>query len=190
MADSDVSALIEDCIRGSDAAKAQFYADHVAIIRRAVARTLRGSGVGGFEVEDLTNEVFARLYENECHMFRRLYQPRSVNAWLVAIARHLAIDDLRRRNARDRAVNSLREEAGEYAVTVSQQAMASEERERVLESLAELETLDRLVLDLYFLQGLKYAEISDILSLNINTVAARIRRAKAKLREALGDLKG
>ena len=56
-----------------------------------------------------------------------------------------------------------------------------------MDKLAALSGPDCLVLDLYYLHQLKYAEIADVLGHNINTVSARIRRAKTKLRALLEE---
>ncbi len=191
MGEYDIAALVNGCIGGDDGAKAQFYADHVGIVRRAIARKLRGiAGVGNSDVDDLTNELFLRLFDDDCRMLRRLHRPQSVYAWLVTVAQHLAIDNLRRRNLHARVTNELQSTLPQHAPPVSASVVASEKKELVRQCLLQLEALDRLVIELYYLQGLTYAEISGILSLNPNTVAARIRRAKGKLREILGDLRG
>ena len=57
---------------------------------------------------------------------------------------------------------------------------------RVQGALDCLDECEKLVVTMYYIDQLKYAEISEVLRMNINTVATCIRRAKEKLRDALG----
>ncbi|MFP6581962.1 MAG: sigma-70 family RNA polymerase sigma factor [Candidatus Hydrogenedentota bacterium] len=68
------------------------------------------------------------------------------------------------------------------ALAVIQRA---EDPERILNSLKTLDACERIVVTMYYVDNLKYFEIGEVLSLNINTVATIIRRAKQKLRKHL-----
>lgn len=57
--------------------------------------------------------------------------------------------------------------------------------ETVMERLLEIEERYRTPLTLFYLQGLAYREISDLLELPIGTVMSRLSRGKAQLRTAL-----
>jgi RNA polymerase sigma-70 factor (ECF subfamily) len=138
------------------------------------------------EVSDICNEIFARLLADDCAPLQRLQKPRAIEAWLMTIAQNHTISYLRRASNRPLGDQwQLCEEAETYTAGPDVPAIQEEQTQRIACALAMLPAQDRVVLDLFYLQGMKYAEISDIMNLNINTVAARIRRAKVKLRQAL-----
>ena len=181
--------LIARCTSGDDGALAQFYGEYAETVRRATVRTLRQYGATGSvasETEDLTNEVFAKLLANDCALLDRVRNGRSIQAWLVAITRNHVVDHLRRASARERATTALvREEHSEYMPTHRTPAVSSEHIALVRAAVAALEPGDRLALELYFLQGLTYAQMAEMLHANVNTMSARVRRAKGKLRQIL-----
>lgn len=66
-------------------------------------------------------------------------------------------------------------------------AIAPERQALVNKHLSALSYGERLVLDLFFVQGLKHVEIARVLGININTASARLRHARAKLRNLLEE---
>lgn len=181
--------LIEGCTTGDDSARAQFYNEYMDIVRRSVLRTLHRYGATeatAGETEDLASEVFAKLLANDCALLDSVRESRSIRAWLIAIARNHVIDELRRASVRNRSAATLvREEAPAYAPPQRDAAISNELIHAVRSAVAGLDPPDRLALELYFLQGLTYAQMANILHENVNTVSARVRRAKNKLRRIL-----
>ena len=185
----DIARLIARCIAGDAAAHAEFYTRFEPLVRRAVVRKLQAvhanASVYG-EVADICNEIFARLLADDCAPLQRLQKPRAIDAWLMTIAQNHTITYLRRVANRPLGEQwQLREEVETYTAGPDVPAMEQEQAERLARALAVLPAQDRIVLDLFYLQGMKYSEIGGIMNLNINTVAARIRRAKVKLRQVL-----
>ncbi len=185
----DVADLVGRCVQGDDSAKAEFINEYGPVVRRAVARKL-----GTFsdlpplrlDVEDLCGDIFARLLADDCRPLAALNNPRCIYAWLVAVSRNHVVDCIRKRSTRMRTHVAMVQETEEaYAASPAEEAMARESAGRVRAEVAALEPEDRLVIELFYLQGLRYAEIAELTSQNINTVGARIRRAKAKLRASL-----
>lgn len=187
----ETAALIARCVEGDDGAKAQFYDEFHGLIRRAVDRKigqLHLNGQATLESADLCQEIFERLFSENCQVLRRIKQPRSINAWLMTVARNQVITYLRKRSVRDQTVvSAAREQPEGYSASPEDRAVDDELSARLREKLAALPQHDRLVLELYFVQNLKYAEIADVIGLNINTVSAKLRRAKAKLRKLLEE---
>ena len=187
MGPAEIGELIAGCVRGDDQARARFCDAYLDLVHRAVSRRLAqlsNAPPVQSDVEDIRNEVFERLLVDDCKALRRIHKPQSLNAWLVSVARNHAVDYVRKRTTRMRAhVSSALEQQEHCGAGASEQELAARERkEFVSKGLAALAPSDRLVLELYFVRELKYAEIAVMLSLNINTVSARLRRAKAKLR--------
>lgn len=189
MTQHDVGKLIARCARGDDSAKAEFVTHYSECIRRAVIRKLSTLAHGEWtweEAEDIEHEIFLRIFSDDCRALDRLRNPPSIHAWLVTVSQNHVVTFLRKRSVRDRTRRSmLKETRPRYGEGESLDPIANEERELLNERLAELPAQDRLILKLYFLHELKYVEIADMLKLNINTVSARLRRAKQKLRKSL-----
>jgi RNA polymerase sigma factor (sigma-70 family) len=61
-------------------------------------------------------------------------------------------------------------------------AIRREAQTELDEKLRALPPVDRLIVELFFMQGLKYCEIAEVTGLNINSVSAKLRRSKQKLR--------
>lgn len=183
--------LIARCISGDDGARAQFYGEYADVVRRAVLRTLRRYSADESvvaEADDLVSEVYTKLFANECAMLERVRNGRSIHAWLIALTRNHVIDHLRRLSARGRATSALEQAVPAAHVPSHGAAAISGEHAEVVRSAVEsLDPGDRLALELYFMQGLTYAEVADILHANVNTVSARVRRAKGKLRHVLEE---
>ncbi|NIA13054.1 MAG: sigma-70 family RNA polymerase sigma factor [Nitrospiraceae bacterium] len=186
---TDVRELVSRCIAGDEEAQALLFVTYGDLVRSVIARKLAAMGVLPLlraDIDDIRSEIFARLIANRCHMLTRLNKPASVNAWLMTISQNYTIDFVRKWSSRCQTHAQVREmtPAG-YQDSPAQAAIDDERKSRLREVLSTLPDRDRLVLDLYFIQGLKYVEIAEVLGMNINTVSARLRRAKAKLREIL-----
>ena len=101
----------------------------------------------------------------------------------MTVAQNHVATSARRERVEARGMKTLvREQEASYAATPEDLAISEEQLARLRMGLDELSDEDRLTLNLYFVHGLKYAEMAELLGLNINTLSARLRRAKDKLR--------
>jgi RNA polymerase sigma-70 factor (ECF subfamily) len=145
--------------------------------------------------EEITQDVFLRAWEGAA-----AYRPElaKVSSWLVSIARHRAIDELRRRGVRpekDRmewpeedatddvdgadALPAGDNLEGEVEATLQQRA--------IRQVIAGLPSDQRQVLGLAFFQGLSHSEIATQLGEPLGTVKSRIRLAMQKMHSALQE---
>jgi len=138
-------------------------------------------------VDDLVQETWLRVMERG-----RSYDGRSrFEPWLFTVARHLAIDFLRRR----REVSLDEEDDGRPAMQapVSQglspfaQAARTEDAERLAGALEELQPIYREALVLRFLEDMSLQEVSEVVGSPVATVAARIYRGLAALRSQMEE---
>ncbi|MCA9653967.1 MAG: sigma-70 family RNA polymerase sigma factor [Myxococcales bacterium] len=134
-------------------------------------------------VEDLAQETFLRA-------FRAL--PRfqgdgraSLATWLVTIATRVALNELRRRPPRIEALDTITESVRtDDAAMVERHASA-----RAIErAVADLSPAYRGAFLLRELHGLDYAEIAEVLEIDVGTVKSRLSRARARLRETLAEV--
>ncbi len=188
----DIPNLVERLVEGDDEAQAAFCRMYTGLIERTVAFKLAkmtGARPVWSDVEDIRNDVITWLFDAGGKKLSELRNPRSLEAWLATVTGNRTVDCLRKQSTRTRAHNAVvREPMAHYPDnTPDQSAVAAERRSMVGSCMDELPARDRLILGLFFEQGLKYAEIAEVMGLNINTVAARLRRAKDKLRRVIEE---
>jgi RNA polymerase sigma-70 factor (ECF subfamily) len=142
--------------------------------------------VGSEEDEDLTQEIFLRVYR-ALPGFRR---HGSFSTWIYKIARNLCISELRRRERRGEhlSLDDMREERvhallPESQDDLDQQIERRDTSERVQQLIRRLPTHYRLVLTLFYLNQLRYEEIAEIMEIPLGTVKTYIHRAKLCLRD-------
>lgn len=140
------------------------------------------------EAEDITQETFIKAWKN-LHKFR---SDGSFKAWLLVMAKHTAIDYVRRQktvpfsaftnhdgeNCLAETVLDQRPAAGE----VFDQTVLGQELDRAKNSLLAKE---REVLDRYHLSGLTFKAIGRLSGESLHTVKSRYRRALLKMRQLL-----
>jgi RNA polymerase sigma-70 factor, ECF subfamily len=131
--------------------------------------------------EDLVGETFLRLYRAR----ERYRVGMGFTPWLFAIARNLALGELRRRSVAQRAQQRLLQEMESGGEEVD--AVRVETREQVRAALAALPEEQRSALVLKEYQGLSYREIGQVLGCNEAAARARTYRARVTLRESLRD---
>ncbi len=133
--------------------------------------------------QDVVQEVFIAVWKDAAR-----FDPTrgSVGPWLFSLARHKAIDLVRREaNVRKRTadVDLELEVAGD---DVDLEAWRNLRRDRVRAAVAELSDTQRTALELAFFGGLTHVEVADQLGIPLGTAKTRIRSALLRLRDVLG----
>ena len=131
-------------------------------------------------VDDLVQEVFLRVWRS-----REQYEPTAkVSTYLFRIATNLWINHAEKK--RESALGDADRAAGESPEAPLERTEVQMAVKRAVEALPEGE---RLCLVLSEYNGLKYAEISEVLGIPVGTVKSRIFNAVQKLKVALKDQK-
>jgi RNA polymerase sigma factor (sigma-70 family) len=134
--------------------------------------------VGREDAEDVLQRVF---YEVWRHNGR--YDPsRSLAAWVLGIARHRAIDHLRRQRTTAVALETLDDLPGEDGRELAERYARSHE---VRSALTRLPEEQREVLVLAYFGGYTQSQIATYLDLPLGTVKARAFRGLRRLAELL-----
>ncbi|QEC46581.1 sigma-70 family RNA polymerase sigma factor [Baekduia soli] len=132
--------------------------------------------------EDVTAAAFERAFRRSSTFDARRGTRR---AWLFGIARHAALDELRRRR---RAAALLADPADPADPGAPAPAGEDEEvalrRAAVRTALAGMEARDRELIALKFHAGLSNAEIARVLGVSETNAGTRVHRAVSKLRKA------
>ncbi len=142
------------------------------------------------EAEDLTQEVFLRIY-------RTLGSYRSVHGgfttWMTSLTRNLLIDHYRR-TRRDRLTDSLDDAMPTLESKASagrrpdQTALLGELSDQVQRALLKVSPELREAVILRDLQGLDYSEIQGVLQVPEGTVKSRINRGRIELARILEQM--
>jgi RNA polymerase sigma-70 factor, ECF subfamily len=132
--------------------------------------------------EDVTALAFERLYRFRSRLDDARGTPR---AWLFAIVRNAALDELRRRRRRPRAdvaEERLEDEASAGALE------HVERRETVRAALASLPRRERELVLLKFHGQLSNGELARVLGISESNAGTRVHRALTRLRESCAEL--
>ena len=168
--DPSDAELVERSIAGDREAFGRLYEAHA----RRVAARIAAAGVRE-GVEDLLQEAFVRAWRS----LRSLRDPGAFGSWVAVIAANLARDLLAEGKA-----------AGERGRREGPRGSDEPDPARVVEVADAVEALPeemRTVLELRFRRGLGYAEIASELGITEDNVAVRLHRARARLRDMLGE---
>jgi len=138
--------------------------------------------------EEVTLDVFMRVWQ-KAGSYRA--DQAKVTTWLTHIARHHAIDVLRRRAARldQYAVNWDDASSNGQSSQLDPQELAelSSRRTRVHAALAQLPPDQRQALVLAYFGGYTQSQIAGILKQPLGTIKTRLRLGLQKLRDFLRD---
>ena len=167
------SELVARCRAGDQ----QAWAELVDRFSRYVyAISVQAFRLSDADAEDVFQEVFARAYQH----LDGLRDDAAVRPWLAQLTRRLCIDRLRA-SARERptADEELELAGSEETLTQLEEALT------VHEALAEIPEHCREILDRFFARDESYKTIGEDLDLPSGTIASRISRCLARLRELL-----
>ena len=143
-------------------------------VHRLCWRMLRSSAA-----EDLAQETFLRAFVH----FDRFDPERPLLPWLLAIARRLCLDLLRR--------EKLMPTTAEIPATIDpapgpeRQALVNEELSRLEGALADLDEGPKEAIVLFHLEGMSYRDIAAALEVPIGTVMTWLHRGRARIKKAL-----
>jgi len=162
--------VVRACRAGEDPA----WRELVERFSRYVFAIARAHRLSESDAEDVFQETFARIYEH----LGRLRSDEAIRPWIGQLTRRLCIDRLRS-TVRDAVLDDA-EEQGE----VDRRLTAVDEAVSVREALRTLSADCREILDRFFCRDQSYNTIGDLLDLPAGTIASRISRCLAKLRQA------
>jgi RNA polymerase sigma factor (sigma-70 family) len=137
--------------------------------------------------EDISQEVFISCYK-ELHRFQHR---SSYKTWIYRITVNKCKDYLRSWSVRNIAYKDLLSSMFTKIGTKSteSEAVETEEREEIFQRVLLLPVKLREIIILFYYEGLKIEEISELLSINANTVKTRLHRARAALKSSIKEEK-
>lgn len=137
--------------------------------------------------EEVTQDAFLALWR-----LASVYRPGegSFASWFLTLTRNLAIDALRRRQARERALERAFGQRLESQPAAPGPEEGSVERATLMPILARLPSEQREVVELAFYGGYTHRQIAEATSTPLGTVKTRIRLALEKIRAGLDSQSG
>lgn len=173
----DGVALLRRIADRDETAVAALYDRYSRLLFGLIHRILRDRG----EAEDVLQDVYLAVWSRAESYEARL---GSAEAWLVRIARNRAIDRLRSRTVRVRAIEAL--DPPHVAPDNPEHAASrSEQRERVVRALEPLPGEQRELIEHAYYFGLTQSELAVRFGLPLGTVKTRIRTGMLTMREWL-----
>jgi RNA polymerase sigma factor (sigma-70 family) len=193
---------------GSEAAWEQFVSEYRPILR-AAARAIVGQG-GEERARELADSLYAELYgldrrggKRKTSLLDYFHGRSKLSTWLRAVLAQRHVDGLRgsqrtqpiddgpgdgpddRPAGRSRGApaNAAREEIDPDRARLLPQLAGA-----VAEALAALPAADRLLLLLYYVQGLRLAQIARMLGAHEATASRRLQKIRAELRQRVEEI--
>lgn len=171
---SNEADWITQAQQGSDEAFAQLVDAYQVGVYNLCYRML-GDPYGA---EDAAQETFIRAYKGIAGFDNR----RAFSTWLLSIAAHYCIDQMRRKQILATSIQDLPYEEIEDPAPNPEARMGKKEMElrirRVLETLNEI---DQAAVVMYYWYDFSYEEISNALSLTTSAVKSRLHRARIEM---------
>ena len=164
------AALVARCRTGDENAWAELVN---RFSRYVFAIATQGFGLRADDAEDVFQEVFARTYQH----LDRLRDDAAIRPWIAQLTRRLSIDKIRA-GSREQLSDEDIEPAGlDDTVDRLDDALA------VREAMGDLSESCQEILDRFFARDESYQTIGEALEIPSGTIASRISRCLAKLRE-------
>ncbi len=133
--------------------------------------------------QDVVQEVFVALWKDAGR-----YDPSrgALSSWLFALARHKAIDLVRKEANVRKHTADVDLEFREADDDVDHEAWLRLRRDTVRAAITQLPEAQRTALELAFFAGLTHVEVAEQLGIPLGTAKTRIRTALLRLRDILG----
>ena len=146
---------------------------------------LVGRGLTSHAADDVLQEVMLAIWNKAGS-----YDPAkaAISTWIFTIARYKYIDRLRRESRHKTDSDDLDLKPSDAPVA-DENVLQDQRQIAVQAAIANLPADQQSVIFLSFIKGLAHSEIAEQLGLPLGTVKSRIRRAFARLREELGEMK-
>jgi RNA polymerase sigma-70 factor, ECF subfamily len=167
-------ALVTAIRSGDQGAMATLYDRYSPIVYSVALRVLQDTGAA----EDVLQDIFMQLWRNPGAFDA---SRGNMGAWLAVIARHRAIDRLRRR----RPENDIEDVVVSVEPDLATEADRSRSLDRIRAALRTMSPPQRSALEMAYFEGLTHVEIAEKTGEPLGTIKTRIRTGLLSLRKVL-----
>jgi RNA polymerase sigma-70 factor (ECF subfamily) len=172
--------LVHALAEGHQEALGVLFARHAPIVFAIARQSLDGAAA-----EDIVQDVFLAVWHGAATFdpVRGAFRP-----WLLQIAHHRVLNELRRRSRKPISAGGGRDEfeaVADPSPEPSAELWREFRRSAVREALEQLPPSQRQALGLAFFEELTHEQVASVLNLRLGTAKSRIRSGLQRLREQL-----
>ena len=173
-------SIVERCLSGDSSGFVAMYDQYAPQVHRRLASLLGEAS----EAEDALQQTFLLAFRSLARFERR----SSLSTWLHGIAVRVALNTIRGRKRRDRAMAALASESHvrdpqtrspESSVDLAQQM------QRLRRYLVDLPSETQVAFVLYFVEQLELSEVAALIGSTQKGVWVRLKRARERVRAAI-----
>lgn len=136
-------------------------------------------------------EVFLDLCKDDFHKLRTFRSGGRLATWLFTVARRQCLDHVRAITRKKRSPLTLVEpdvlDLGKPLGRRDDPIAAGENREALLQALDRLSYRSKLLLILFYFEGLSYGEIAKVMGVSETSVSTMMKKARETIRDMLQE---
>jgi RNA polymerase sigma-70 factor (ECF subfamily) len=170
--------LLDQWQKGSREAGKQLFERYYDTLERFFVNKVP-SGIG-----DLVHETLQMCLEAR----DRIEDPGSFRPYLFSIAYNVLRGQFRKKGRRGHEVDLENVTVAALVPGPRSMLVEREEQRLLLEGLRSIPVVDQILLELYYWESLKVAEIAEILDIPLGTTKGRLHRARKRLEAAIRTL--
>ncbi|QUG42480.1 sigma-70 family RNA polymerase sigma factor [Psychrobacillus sp. INOP01] len=169
--------LIERAQQGDKAA----YTELIHIHHRTIEKFAFQCGVRVYDIPDVTQEVFVKLYR-----FLHQFQRDRFTTWLYKVTLNTARDYYRKETKEKEKEQKLHEVGLNYtSKSAEDRVLVFEEDRELHDAIQSLDEKYRHPIIMFYFHDLSYEQIAEVLNVPLSTIKIRLMRAKVLLKSAL-----
>jgi RNA polymerase sigma-70 factor (ECF subfamily) len=170
------SQWLENALKGDDQAFTRLVETYERPVYNLCYRMLGNAQ----DAEDSAQETFLRAYLS----LRSYDKNRAFSTWILSIAAHYCIDQIRKRRMQIISVEELPDpDLKEPSPGMETGLSRKEERQRIQSLLHTLDPTDRAAVVMYYWYDFSYEEICQALSLTMSALKSRLHRSRRAMAE-------
>lgn len=183
------SRLVAECIRGNSNAWERLLETFGPAVHEAARFTLRRV-LGAAQEEDVANVyqgVLLGLCDRNFHRLR-LFQSRSTfKTWITSVTARFALNYIRSEKRKGSLKYAPLEEgaADQQPAADGPERLSDDERELLFQAIDRLPPRERLLIRLFYLDGLSYRAIGQVMKIPVNSISPLLMRAKETLKRSV-----
>jgi RNA polymerase sigma-70 factor (ECF subfamily) len=189
--------LVRRCSEGDAEAWRTLLARFGALVAHAVRNTLLRvlKNADSSQVDDAIQAVWTSLCADGYRRLRGFQARSALSTWLTVCSTRKALDfvrtEIRKGSLRQaRLDDEDRDLVKELRAPEGEEQYSLDEIFQLHEALEKLDPDDKLVLKLYYLDGLSYRSIAEVLGVAANTVSSCLLRARDRLKKCIKERTG
>jgi len=187
-------ALVQLCITGNADGWREMMRKYGALVAHAVRTTFMRvlKQADASLVDDAIQAVWLSLCSDGCRRLRGFESKAALSTWLTVLSTRRALDYIRSemRKGSMRHVHlddEDRDIVKELQTPETEEQYSLDEVFVLYEAMEKLAEADKLILKMYYLDGLSYRSIAGVMNVAPNTVSSYILRARDKLKKCIKE---